>query len=136
MNESRARSSNPPVLPPLPPPTPLTLDFHERVDSAIAASSSLLSSARAQLAAPIVAPKELTESEKFELAREKAWDRAYAQRKLVIEEHEKRNEKLFEEVMGDFEEMDVVKKGGAGPSDWKGKGKMTCSASSNPFFSR
>ena len=48
-----------------------------RVEAAIAKSTALIAEAKAQLAAPKVAPEELTEEEEEEARRNRAWDLQY-----------------------------------------------------------
>jgi hypothetical protein len=73
------------------PLTPEQLDFDERVEAAIAKSSALIAEAKAQLAAPKVAPKELTEEEVQEARRNAEWDLQYQKKNQAIDEAMKRN---------------------------------------------
>ena len=89
------------------PLTPEQLDFDERVEAAIAKSSALIAEAKAQLAAPKVAPKELTEGEQQEARRNAACDLQYQKRNQAIDEAMKRNQALFDDVMATIDEMEA-----------------------------
>lgn len=83
------------------------MDFNERADAAIAKSSALIAEALAQLAAPKVAPKNLTLEERVEARRNLAWDRTTQRKDQEIDEAMKRNDQLFEEVMAMLDEMEA-----------------------------
>ena len=89
------------------PLTPEQLDFDKRVDAAIAKSSALIAKAKAQLAAPKVAPEELTEEEEEEARRNRAWDLQYQQKNQAIDEAMARNQALFENVMATIDDMEA-----------------------------
>jgi hypothetical protein len=89
------------------PLTPAQLDFDKRVDAAIAKSSALIAEAKAQLAAPKVAPEELTEEEEEEARRNRAWDLQFQQKNQAIDEAMERNQVLFENVMATIDDMEV-----------------------------
>lgn len=96
---------------PKPPPTPLQLtaeqlDFDSRVEAAIAKSSALIAEAKAQLAAPCVAPAELTVEEKQEAHRNRMWDLQYQKKNNAIDRAMERNQALFEDVMATIDEME------------------------------
>lgn len=98
---SRAKNRSPLPL------TPEQLDFDDRVEAAIAKSSALIAEAKAQLAAPIVAPEELTEEEEEEVRRNRAWDLQYQQKNQAVDEAMARNQALFENVMGTIDDMEA-----------------------------
>lgn len=81
------------------PLTPSQLDFNQRVEAAIAKSTALIAEAKAQLAAPKVAPEELTEEEEEEARRNRAWDLQYQRKNQAIDEAMEPNQALFEDVM-------------------------------------
>jgi hypothetical protein len=89
------------------PLTPEQLDFDKRVEAAIAKSSALIAEAKAQLAAPKVAPEELTEEEEEEARRNRAWDLEYQQKNQAIDEAMARNQALFEDVMTTIDDMEA-----------------------------
>jgi hypothetical protein len=64
------------------PPSPIleAQNFNHRVETAIASSTALIAQAQAQLAAPSLAPTELTAEEQAEAERNSAWDALYQQR--------------------------------------------------------
>jgi len=114
MNAARARAGFVPGASALKaknqPPLPLTseqLDFDERVEAAIAKSSALIAEAKAQLAAPKVAPEKLTEEEEEEVRRNRAWDFQYQLKNQVIDEAMERNQALFEGVMATIDDMEA-----------------------------
>lgn len=98
---SASRAANQAPLP----LTPEQLDFDNRVEAAIAKSSSLIAEARAQLAAPKVAPEELTEEEEEEARRNRSWDLQNQQKNEVIDEALARDQALFEDVMATVDDM-------------------------------
>lgn len=112
MNEARAQAGFVPgasaskakTQPPLP-LTPSQLDFDARVEAATAKPSALIAEAKAQLAAPKVAPEELTEEEEAEARRNRAWDLQYQQKNQAIDEGMERNQALFEDVMATVDDM-------------------------------
>ena len=69
-----------------PPPSPIleTENFNKRVETAIASSTTLIAQAKAQLAAPKIAPAELTAEEQAEAERESAWNASYQQKEIAI----------------------------------------------------
>jgi len=89
------------------PLTPEQLDFDERVEAAIAKSSALIAEAKAQLAAPKVAPEELTEEEEQEARRNREWDLQYQKKNQAIDEAMERNQALFEDVMATIDDMEA-----------------------------
>lgn len=89
------------------PLTPEQLDFDDRVEAAIAKFSALIAEAKAQLAAPKVAPEELTEEEEEEARRNRAWDLQYQQKNQAIDEAMARNQALFEDVMATVDDMEA-----------------------------
>jgi hypothetical protein len=91
------------------PLTPSQLDFDERVEAAIAKSSALIAEAKAQLAAPKVAPEELTKEEEEEAHRNRAWDLQYQQKNQAIDKAMERNQALFEDVMATIDDMEAKK---------------------------
>jgi hypothetical protein len=86
---------------------PEQLDFDTRVEAALAKSSALITEAKAQLAAPITAPAELTPSEKAEARRNAAWDATYQKNNEAIDRAMERNQALFEDVMATIDEMEA-----------------------------
>jgi hypothetical protein len=100
---SALRAKNQPPLP----LTPSQLDFDQRVEAAIAKSSALIAEAKAQLAAPKVAPEELTEEEEEEARRNRAWDLQYLQKNQAIDEAMEPNQALFEDVMDTIDDMEA-----------------------------
>jgi hypothetical protein len=93
--------SSPPAL------TPEQLDFDTRVEAAIAKSSALIAEAKAQLAAPILAPADLTPSEKAEARRNAAWDATCQRKNEAIDRAMERNQALFEDVMATIDDMEA-----------------------------
>jgi len=89
------------------PLTPEQLDFDKRVEAAIAKSSALIAEAKAQLAAPKVAPEELTEEEEEEARRNRAWDLQFQQKDQAIDEAMERSQALFENVMATVDDMEA-----------------------------
>lgn len=89
------------------PLTPEQLDFDERVEAAMAKSSTLIAEAKAQLAAPKVAPEQSTEEEETEARRNRAWDLQYQQKNQAIDEAMVRNQALFEDVMATIDDMEA-----------------------------
>jgi hypothetical protein len=89
------------------PLTPSQLDFDDRVQAAIAKSSALTAEAKAQLAAPKVAPEELTEEEEKEARRNRAWDLQHRQKNQATDEAMERNQALFEDVMATIDDMEA-----------------------------
>jgi hypothetical protein len=87
--------------------TPEQLDFDTRVEAAIAKSSVLIAEAKAQLAAPIVAPAELTEDEKAEARRNATWDAQYQRKNEAIDRETERNQALFEDVMATIDDIEA-----------------------------
>jgi hypothetical protein len=87
--------------------TPEQLDFDTRIEAAIAKSSALIAEAQAQLATPIVAPAELTPSEKAEARRNAAWDAQYQRKNEAIDRAMERNQSLFGDVMTTIDEMEA-----------------------------
>ncbi|KAM0698320.1 hypothetical protein Q7P36_001786 [Cladosporium allicinum] len=69
---------------PLPSPILETKNFNKRVETAIASSTTLIAQAKAQLAAPKIAPAELTAEEQAEAERESAWNASYQQKEIAI----------------------------------------------------
>jgi hypothetical protein len=69
-----------------PPPTPIleTQHFNKRVETAIASSTALIAQVKAQLAAPKIAPADLTAEEQAEAERESAWNVSYQQKEIAI----------------------------------------------------
>jgi len=59
-------------------------NFNQRVETAIANSTALIAQAQTQLAAPNLAPAELTAEEQAEAERNSAWDVLYQQREADI----------------------------------------------------
>lgn len=90
-------------------------DFDARLDAALEKSAKLLDEAKAQLAAPCVAPDELTAEEIAELERKREWDRRYAEADAFNDAWLARNENLFNEVMGLIDECEA--KGTVIPDD-------------------
>jgi hypothetical protein len=94
----------------IPTPLPLTpeqLDFDDRVEAAIAKSSALIAEAKAQLAAPEVAPEELTKEEDEGARRNRACDLQYQQENQAIDEAMERNQALFKNVMATVDDMEA-----------------------------
>ena len=87
------------------PLTPEQLDFDGRVEAVIAKSSALIAEAKAQLAAPKVAPEELTEEEEEEARRNREWALQYQQKNQAIDEAMERNQALFENVVATIDDM-------------------------------
>lgn len=90
------------------PPLPLTAeqqDFDDRVEAAISKSSALIAEAQAQLAAPKIAPAELTEEEKVEIRRNRAWDLQYKLKNEAIDKFMESNQALFRDVTGMIDEL-------------------------------
>ncbi|KAM0722754.1 hypothetical protein Q7P37_002196 [Cladosporium fusiforme] len=110
MTAARAKAAatghNPEPLP-LPNPTPWSMDPNECIDAAIAKSEALVAEARVQLAAPIVAPPELTEEEQHELDRNAVWDRLSAERDKINDHSLERNQALYESVMATIDRMEA-----------------------------
>ena len=98
---SRAKNQAPLPL------TPEQLDFDDRVEAAIAKSSALIAEAKAQLAAPKVAPAELTEEEEEEGRCNRAWDLQYQQKNQAIDTAMARNQALFENAMATIDGMEA-----------------------------
>lgn len=89
------------------PLTPEQLDFDDRVEAAIAKSSALIAEAKAQLAAPEVAPEELTKEEDEGARRNRACDLQYQQENQAIDEAMERNQALFKNVMATVDDMEA-----------------------------
>jgi hypothetical protein len=89
------------------PLTPEQLDFDERVEAAIAKSSALIAEAKAQLAAPRIAPGKLTEEEQQEARRNAAWNLQYQKKNQAIDEVMERNQALFGDVMATIDDMEA-----------------------------
>ncbi|KAK5714835.1 hypothetical protein LTR17_017012 [Elasticomyces elasticus] len=89
------------------PPTPEALDFSERVDRAIAKSSSLIAGTQAQLTAPVSAflPAELTPEEVDEQKKAEVWMQNYRHTDEKIDCMLANNQKLFDDVIGTFDQM-------------------------------
>jgi hypothetical protein len=68
------------------PPSPIleAQNFNQRFEAAIANSTALIAQAQTQLAAPNLAPAELTAEEQAEAERNSAWDGLYQQREADI----------------------------------------------------
>lgn len=111
MNTARAKAITTGFEPeplPLPIPNPVSMDFNERLDTAIPRSEALLAEARAQLAAPIEAPSELTKDEQREQERNAEWDRLAAKGNDMINDRMKRNQALYENVMATIDELEAA----------------------------
>ena len=102
----KARGFRPPQLPPYV-PTPETLDFDERLDAAVSKSELLLKQALEQLAKPCVAPDELTPEELDEEEQSAAFDAEYSRKNQIVDQHMKRNQKLFDNVMSTMNDMET-----------------------------
>jgi hypothetical protein len=112
MAAARAKGGHVPRTHTSEPSSPLALtseqlDFSTRVEAALATSSALITEAKAQLAAPITAPAELTPSEKAEARRNAAWDAQYQRKNEAIDRAMERNEVLFEDVMAMIDDMEA-----------------------------
>jgi hypothetical protein len=112
MAAARAKAGHVPRTHTSEPSSPLALtseqlDFSTRVEAALATSSALITEAKAQLAAPITAPAELTPSEKAEARRNAAWDATYQKNNEAIDRAMERNQALFEDVMATIDEMEA-----------------------------
>ncbi|KAK5712930.1 hypothetical protein LTR17_017770 [Elasticomyces elasticus] len=94
------------------PPTPEALDFSERVDRAIAKSSSLIAETQAQLTAPVSAflPAELTPEEVEEQKKAEVWMQNYRRTDEKIDCMLANNQKLFDDVIGTFDQMQADSK--------------------------
>lgn len=112
MNKARCEAHSAPSTPTPdsrrehPPAVQKAIDFNSRLDAAIDKSSALLAEAKSQLAAPCVAPDELTPEEIAELEREAEWDRTYAKAAAINDARLTRNDDLFHEVMGLIDECE------------------------------
>lgn len=92
---AEASSPNPSSQPPLPSPILETQNFNARVETAIASSTALVAQAQAQLAAPKIAPAELTAEEQAEAERESAWKASHRQKGIAIACASADNQLLF-----------------------------------------
>jgi hypothetical protein len=81
----------------LPSPILEAQNFNTRIETAIASSTALIAQAQAQLAAPNLAPAELTAEEQAEAKRNSAWDVLYQQREDDIACISASNEASFED---------------------------------------
>jgi hypothetical protein len=93
--EAAAASPTPSSQPPLPSPILETQNFNARVETAIVSSTALIAQAKAQLAAPRIAPAELTAEELAEAERESAWNASYQQKEIAIACTSAGNQLLF-----------------------------------------
>lgn len=87
--------------------TQKTMNFDERFDAALKKSNDLLSEAEAQLAAPCVAPTELTQEEEAELKREEDWNGLYKQADSFNDAWLRRNDQLLGDVTKLIDECDM-----------------------------
>lgn len=85
------------------------LDFNERYGIAFTQSQSLLMQTRLQLAAPCVAPHELTAGEWSEKAEADEWDYRYQRADTVTDRMLVENDDLFENVMGTICDLECDK---------------------------
>lgn len=81
----------------LPSPILEAQNFNTRIETVIASSTALIAQAQAQLAAPNLAPAELTAEEQAEAKRNSAWDVLYKQREDDIACISASNEASFED---------------------------------------
>lgn len=89
------------------PLTPEQLDFDDRVEPAIAKSPALIAEAKAQLAAPKVAPEKLTKEEEEGTHHNRACDLQYQQENQAISGAMERNQALFKNVMATIDHMEA-----------------------------
>ena len=89
------------------PLTPEQLDFDKRVEAATAKFSSLIAEAKAQLAAPKIAPEELTEEEEEEARRNRERDLQHQQKNQAIDEATERKQALFENLTDTVDDMEA-----------------------------
>lgn len=88
-----ATAAAPNANPQSPSPTSVGLDFNKRVETAFSSSTDLI--AQAQLAAPKIAPAELTAEEQAEAQRESDWNSSYQKKEEAIACALARTQSLF-----------------------------------------
>ena len=88
-------------------PSAEDLDFNERLGSANSKVGNLIAEALAQLAAPCVAPAELTPAEEAEKAAAEEWARGYEKANEATEQMAEKSEILVRDVMGLVDELEA-----------------------------
>jgi hypothetical protein len=83
-------------------------EFDHRLDLAIGKSDMLSEEAHDQLAAPCIAPAELTPSECAESANAEAWMKGYRETDQINRDWLDRNQKLYEETMAVIDDSEAL----------------------------